>query len=335
MVGTEGDPAGARRRFEEAADTFRARRQPAGELACLVQLGHMAWWSDDAEGLASAAERAFVMESDAYEPVSPIACLARALLYDIGNDSRMMLVELDKILPGAVNDSWWGIVCWARAIALLELGHTGEALEAADRALAHGRFLHAPLAQTTRLQALWYQGRQAEVLDALPDAVLHIEQSGYRNHTALATALATVVHAFTGDQQGATDALAKAQAASIQVAEMPLIDANLSIAEAAVAAADGDDETARAKLAAHAARRQVGDGMAAAPQQRHLALFYVLVPETRAIWERADLGAPVGTRSGSRPRAGGRARWVRPSAVDATARSRDHRAGPLAGPVGR
>ena len=161
MVGTEGDPTGARRRFEDAADTFRARGQPAGELACLVQLGHMSWWSDDAEGLASAAERTFMMESDGYEPVAPLACLARALLYDIGNDSRMMLAELDKILPGAVNDSWWGIVCWARAIALLELGHTDEALEAADKALAHGRFLHAPLAQTTRLQALWYQGRRS------------------------------------------------------------------------------------------------------------------------------------------------------------------------------
>jgi hypothetical protein len=32
--------------------------------------------------------------------------------------------------------------------------------------------------------------------------------------------------------------------------------------------------------------------MTAAPQQRHLALFYVLVPETRTIWEAADLGPP-------------------------------------------
>jgi DNA-binding SARP family transcriptional activator len=292
MVGTEGDPAGARRRFEEAADGFHARGQPAGELACVVQLGHMAWWSDDAEGLATAAERAFLMESAGYEPVAPIACLARALLYDIGNDSRMMLAELDKILPGAVNDSWWGIVCWARAIALLDLGLTDEALEAADKALAHGRFLHAPLAQTTRLQALWYQGRTAEVLDALPDVVRHIERSGYRNHTALAAALAAVVYAFTDDGNGAADALAKAQAAATLVADVPLVDANLSVADAAVAAAAGDDEAARDTLAAHARRRQVGVGMAAAPQQRHLALFYVLVPETRAIWERADLGPP-------------------------------------------
>ena len=292
MVGTEGDPAGARRRFTEAADTFRARGQPAGELACLVQLGHMAWWSDDAEGLAIVAERAFVMESDGYEPVAPIACLARALLHDIGNDSRSMLAELDKILPGSVNDTWWGIVCWARAIALLELGHTDEALEAADKALAHGHFLHAPLAQTTRLQALWYHGRHAEVLDALPDAVRQIEQSGYRNHTALAAALATVVYAFTGDEQGAAAALATAKASATLVADVPLVDANLSIAEAAAAAAAGDDETARRALAAHAARRQVGEGMAAAPQQRHLALFYVLVPETRAVWDRADLGPP-------------------------------------------
>jgi hypothetical protein len=152
----------------------------------------------------------------------------------------MMLAELDKILPGAVNDTWWGIVCWARAIALLELGHTDEAVDAADKALAHGRFLHAPLAQTTRLQALWYQGRNTEVLDALPEVVRHIEQSGYRNHTALATALATVVYAFTGDDRGAADALAKTKASATLVAEVPLVGANLSLAEAAVTAAAGD-----------------------------------------------------------------------------------------------
>jgi LuxR family transcriptional regulator, maltose regulon positive regulatory protein len=292
MVGTDGDPAGARRRFEEAADAFRARGQPAGELACVVQLGHMAWWSDDAEGLATVATRTFVMESDGYEPVAPLACLARALLYDIGNDSRMMLAELEKILPGTVNDTWWGIVCWARAIALLELGHNDAALEAADKALAHGRFLHAPLAATTRLQALWYEGRTAEVVDALPDVLRSIEQSGYRNHTALATALATVVYAFMGDEQGAADALARTMAAATLVADVALVDANLSIAQAAVAAAGGDDATAADTLAAHAGRRQVGEGMAAAPQQRHVALFYVLVPETRAIWEQADLGPP-------------------------------------------
>ena len=292
VVGTEGDPAGARGRFTEAADRFHALGRPDGELACVVQLGHMAWWSDDVDGLATVAARTFAMESDGYEPVAPLACLARALLHDIENDSRSMLAELDKILPGAVNDSWWGIVCWARAIALLELGHTDAAVQAADKALAHGHFLHAPLAQTTRLQALWYQGRTDEVLEELPDAVRRIEQSGYRNHTTLATALAAVVSAFTGDEQGAADSLATAQASATRVADVPLVDANLSIAEAAVAAAAGDDETARATLAAHAARRQVGEGMAAAPQQRHLALFYVLVPETRAIWDAADLGPP-------------------------------------------
>ena len=143
------------------------------------------------------------------------------------------------------------------------------------------------------------------------------------------------MYTFTGDQQGAADALAKAKAASTLVAEMPLIDANLSIAEAAVAAAGGDDETAGATLAAHAARRQVGEGMAAAPQQRHLALFYVLVPETRAVWERADLGPPWALGRDLAPRAGGRARRAWPSAVDATARSRHNRAGPPTGAVGR
>lgn len=290
VVGTEGDPEGARQRFEDAADTFRALGQPAGELASLVQLGQMAWWSDDPESLATVAKRAFELESGGYEPVAPLACLARALVHDIGNDSRRMLTELDRILPGSVNETWWGIVCWTRAIALLELGHAHGTLEAAEQALAHGQFLHAPLAQTTRLQALWYQGKTTEVLEELPSVFQVIKESGYRNHTALAAALSSVVHAFLGQREAAANYLALTQAAATVVADAPLVDTNVSIAEAAVAVARGDEAAAAATLAAHAERRPVGEGMAAAPQKRHLALFYVMVPETRPIWDDADLG---------------------------------------------
>lgn len=290
VVGTEGDPEGARQRFEAAADAFRALGQPAGELACLVQLGQMAWWSDDPESLATVAKRAFELEAGGYGAVAPLACLARALVHDIANDSQRMVAELDRILPGSVNEAWWGIVCWARAIALLDLGYLPETLGAAGEALAHGRFLHAPLAQTTRLQARWYQGETAEVLEALPDVFRSIEGSGYRNHTALAAGLSSVVHAFLGESQQAEDYLARARAAATVVADAPLVDTNLAIAEAAVAVAKGDEATAAAVLAAHRERRPVGEGMAGAPQKRHLALFYVLVPETRAVWDGADLG---------------------------------------------
>jgi LuxR family maltose regulon positive regulatory protein len=53
---------------------------------------------------------------------------------------------------------------------------------------------------------------------------------------------------------------------------------------------EGDEPTEAARLAAHVGRRPVRQGISAAPQQRHLALLYVLVPATRAVWDDADLG---------------------------------------------
>lgn len=290
MVSAESDPETARQRFEDAADGFRALGNTAGELACVVQLGLMAWWSDDTDGLGSVAKQVFELEAAGYEDAVPLACLARALLYDIANDSRRMLAELDRIMPGTLNHAWWGIVSWARAIGLLELGHTAEAQEAAEEALDHAEFLHAPLAQTTRLQALWYQGQTAEALETLPGVLHQIKESGFRNHTALAASQCSVVHAFQGQHEQASGYLAQAQAAATVVSDAPLVDTNLSIAEAAVALASGDEATAAAALTAHVARRPVREGLSAAPQQRHLALFYVLVPDSRPVWDQADLG---------------------------------------------
>ena len=287
---TDGDPDGARRLLDGCAADFRALGHTVGEIACLVQLGQMAWWSEDPEALVAVAARGFELEAAGCKEVVPLACLARALLFDIDNDSRRMLAELDRIMPGSLNDAWWGIVSWVRAIGLLELGHTSEALEAAEHALARAELLHAPLAQTTRLQALWYQGKADEVLETLPDVLLRIKGSGYPNHTALVASQCSVVHALVGQSDRAAGYLAQARAAASATLDAPLVDTNLSVAEAAVAVAAGDEAKAAATLTAHIARRPMRQGLSAAPQQRHLALFYVLVPASRPVWDSADLG---------------------------------------------
>lgn len=290
VITSESDPDDARERFEAAAIEFRNRDQTAGEIACLVQLGQMAWWSDDADALTLVAKRTFELEAAGSGAMTPLACLGRALLFDIANDSRSMLAELDRILPSSLNEAWWGIVCWARAIGLLELGLTAEALAAAEEAVAHGRFLHAPLAQITRLQALWYQGATEEVLDALPKLLDRVGGSGYRTQTTLVASQAAVASALVGRQEQAAAHLAQAEAAGALVAGAPLVDTNVSIARAAVALASGDETAAAEALTANARRHPLGDGMTAAAQQRHLALFYVLVPASRAHWDAADLG---------------------------------------------
>ncbi|HEY8525057.1 MAG TPA: BTAD domain-containing putative transcriptional regulator [Acidimicrobiales bacterium] len=290
VLAVESDPEGARHLLEECAAAFRDRGDTAGEIACLVQLGQMAWWSEQPEALAGVAARGFELEAAGCEEIVPLACLGRGLLFDIDNDSRSMLAELDRILPGSLNDAWWGIVCWTRAIGLLELGLTGAAVEAADAALAHADRLYAPLAQTTRLQALWFQGRTGEVRRALPGVLRSLKRSGYRHHTALVAAQCAASHALLGRAGDAAGYLEDARAAALGARQAPLVDTNLAIAEAAVALAEGDEERAAAALAADVADHPVRRGVTAAPQQRQLALYYVLVPATRPAWDAAELG---------------------------------------------
>jgi DNA-binding SARP family transcriptional activator len=99
-----------------------------------------------------------------------------------------------------------------------------------------------------------------------------------------------MVHAFRGQTARAAGYLDQARAAAVVAPDAPLADAAVSVAAAAVAVGDGDEESAAAALAAHLDRYPVGEGVAAASQQRHLALFYLLVPAIRPVWDRAELG---------------------------------------------
>jgi DNA-binding SARP family transcriptional activator len=286
---SDGDPSAAIRRFEACRAAFREVGDTPGEIACLVQLGRVAWWFDDEDALADAVVRVFELEADGWEEVVPLARLGRALLYDMSNDSRAMLAELDLIAPERLPDGWVGIERWMRAFGLLDLGHAAQALKAAEAALSHAGSLHIPLTQT-RMHALWYLGRATEVFDAAPDLERRIEDDGYQHHDVLMACNGAALHALVGRNERAARYLAGARGASVGLDEAPLVDTALAVAEASVALVEGDESAAAATLAAHVERTPLLEGVAAAPQRRHVALFYVLVASTRATWEGADLG---------------------------------------------
>lgn len=290
VVGVEGDLGGAWQDFEECATAFRAVGNTSGELACLVQLGQLAWWSDSPEHLATVTARAFELEAAGCEEAAPFACLGRALIFDIADDSRSMLSELDRIPAGSLSEPWLGLVSWARAIAHLQLGHAAAAQDAAETALTYACSLHAPLAEGTRLQARWYRGSLTEVLDALPALLERVGESGYRNSTVLLAAQCSVASAFRAQPDQAARYLEQARATANLVPETPLVDTGLAVAEATLALATGDEATASAVLTRYVDRHPVGVGLPVAAQRRHLALLYVLVPATRPVWDSTDLG---------------------------------------------
>ena len=294
MVSVEPDPGGAGDRFDDVARRFRESGHLAGELACLVQLGQLAWWSEDADRLVGLVGRVFELEGEGCPEAVPLACLGRALVIDLMNDSRGVLAALDRMPPGSLNDVWQGVVTWLRSTSLMHLGHAGAALVAAEEALLHAGPLHEPLAEGARLQAQWFLGEVEEVAEELPRLVDRMEAAGYRNYTAITAAECSLLHALRGEREAAAGYLARAVEAAADP-PAPLVETDLAIARAALAVELGDEEAAAGILADHVRDHPLGMGHSAAPQQRTLGLFYVLVPESRAQWDGAELGPSFAT----------------------------------------
>jgi DNA-binding SARP family transcriptional activator len=287
-VQTDSEAAG--RSLEEAAAAFRDKDDLTGELACIGQLAHIAWWWEQPERMVAIAIRILEMEAAGFEQAVPIACLARALVADLTNDSTAALAELDRIPAGSFNTTWQSLVDWVRSLSLHHLGRPAEALEAAERACENAGPLHAPVIEAARLQALWFLGLPAELLRTLPTLVDRTAAVGLRNYSALMAATSCLALAHVGRPDEAARYLERARGV-VAPGEVPLIDVNLATAAAALAVARGDESAAAAELSRYLAESPLlGTGHAAAPQQRSLALWYVLVPSSRAVWDGLPLG---------------------------------------------
>ena len=285
------DPAAATRDLQEAADGFRVDGNIAGELACMAQLGQLAWWSENPLELLRLAQRLFEMEAQGIEAAQPLACVGRALIADMAADAEGTLAELGRIAAGAIRGTTLGLVHWMRATSLNFLGRLEAAQAEAEAAVVLCGPLLTPMVESARLQSRWFRGEVDEVLRAWPPIVDRMVATGLRNHTSLMASTACLAFGAAGRLDHATRylELARSSAAAPQI---PLIDVNLVIAEAIVLVARGDDAGAARVLAGYVDRSPpVGQGLAAFPQLRSLAIWYVLVPATRPAWDEAPLGS--------------------------------------------
>lgn len=285
------DPGTAVEQLQDAAVTYRRAGDIAGELACIAQLAQVAWWLEQPERMLGIASRVLEMEAEGHLGAVPFACFARVLLADLANESSLALAELDRIPAGSFNQTFQTLVDWLRSTSLNHLGRPDEALAAAERACAIAGPIHRPLVETARLQALWFQGKVDEAVRELPPLAERIAALGLRNYTALISASSCLALAHNGRPGDAVPFLERARSVGIAPGEVPLVDVNLATAEAALAVARGDEAGATAVLDDYLARWPLlGTGHAAAPQQRSLAFWYLLVPRSREMWDTAPLG---------------------------------------------
>lgn len=284
------DPYEAAAQLEAAAAAFRRDGHQGGELACLSQLGQVAWWWELPEQMADVVARVLELDAAGCDEAHGLACLARALIFDMANDPTAALAEVDRIRPGTFGPAWQSAVDWFRSTSLHHLGRPAEALAVAERALANaGGLLHAPMVETAQLQAKWFLGRVDEVLERFPAVAYQASATGLCNYEAIVAAACSFVFSVVGRVDDAARHLEAARAAEASRA-IPLVDVNLLLADAMLAVATGDEGSASELLAGYLERTELDTGHAAAPQRRTLALWYVLVPSTRRWWDEADLG---------------------------------------------
>jgi LuxR family transcriptional regulator, maltose regulon positive regulatory protein len=289
VVNVEHSPREATRDLIAAAEAFREHGDVDGELACVAQLGQVAWWAEDPSLLGGVVLRVFEMEAAGYDNAVPIACLGRALVADLAADSQRVLDELSCIPPDRLRGTWQSLAEWLRAMALHHLGRLAESLAAAERGRSTAGPLLAPVIESSRLQALWYLGDIQPVLEGLPRLADWAVAAGMRNNAALIAAGAAMAHGAVGAPDQAAHYLEIAQR-SASAADAPLVDANLTVAGAATAIARGDEAAASQLLNDYLDRSPVPSvGVTASLHRRSLALWFVLCPSTRKVWDEADL----------------------------------------------
>jgi len=291
VAGAWTDPVATRERLEDAAIAFRHDGSPAAEVACMMQLARLAWVYEQPERLVALAVRLFELEEAGYDQAEPLAHLARAGIAMLTGNWEGVITELDCITWPAPNPPLRCLADWLRAISLNYLGRPSEALRFALQASDAANPLPVPAADGVRIQSLWLLGRVDDVVEELPMLSERVSATGLKDFTAYTLAMASYAAALTGRIEEAREYLDRARRVAPTSPAVPMVDANLAVAEAELAIASGDDQHAALALREYLTTAPpVGTGMAAVAQYTSLPAWYVSAPETRASWDQARLG---------------------------------------------
>ena len=289
--GTWSEPVGAELALEAAAKAFRLDQNLAGEMACLAQLARLAWIFERPEKIIGIAARLFELESLEYDKARPLACLARAAIAQPMGNWEAALTELDSVPARSLSAPWQSVAEWLRSMCLNHLGRPGEALTAIRRARDSDSPLPVPALEAVRLHALWLRGEIDDVVHELPAFLSRVSATGLSDFVAYMTAAGSMVAAIAGRTEDATKHLEHARRAAPTSPAVPMVDANLAIAEATLAVASADEPRAVRLLEHHLqGSPPLETGLTALVHHTMLALWYVLVPDSRRTWDHAPLG---------------------------------------------
>jgi LuxR family transcriptional regulator, maltose regulon positive regulatory protein len=277
------DLATAGRLLREAADAFHSSGNTIGEMACLLSLFHIAFWRGDSAAEEPIMARWDELAAKGNTEAAAAVTLGRALLTA---DLAQAQAELDR-LPSRPPGPMAPIADWLRAhILLLTLGDPERAESWARQALPRAASTLRTSIRCELVESLRLMGRVDEANREATTLLQELESGVVRSPRHLTVVV--VLRAFLGRVADAEQVLTELRAAAdtSQIAWAPIAAA---VGEAACAVASGNDQQAAQLL-----RKVIDHSMA-----RHrvllricpasLPLYYVLVPESRAEWDEADL----------------------------------------------
>lgn len=270
-----------------AAALFRAEGDADGELAAMALLGRVAWWLARLDVLGEVFPRLLELDADGHPLARALAGIGRAVLADLAGDDDMVLAALDGIDPDVLDPSWAAVADWLRASTLATAGRAAEALQVLEAIAPSTDPAFAATTEGGRLTALWSLGEVDRVAAELPALLDRVRAAGLTQNVLVGLTQAAVVEAMLGDLDAAAEHLDEAR--RVQHEAGAGAPARLALAEATLLAAAGDEAGATAHLRDTIATHGLVSGSERRAWRVALTLTYVLVPESRAWWDAAEL----------------------------------------------
>jgi ATP/maltotriose-dependent transcriptional regulator MalT/DNA-binding SARP family transcriptional activator len=281
-----GDAVGV---LDEAVRRCQAEGDIDGEMRAIAQLGRLAWWQQDAAALVPLTQRVGELAATGHPAAAALARVARAIYADVAGDDAGVIRELGAIEPSVLDPAWEVLVAFLYCMVTLDLGETGPVHEAVDRLYPESDVTMRALLDSMRLRAWWHEGRVDDYTQRFTTSVTEVMQrSGVAYQHIYSLAIGSITSSYAGcldeARRGLDEATARMAATSSQA-----LAPYLHVAAAALALGDGDEERAAAELRAAFDVTHWEKGPERRLWRRFMALTYVLLPETRALWDDLDL----------------------------------------------
>jgi LuxR family transcriptional regulator, maltose regulon positive regulatory protein len=288
LVELERGPAPPAGLLEAAAAAYRARGDTGGELTALGQWNALAFCQADGAALGLQVARLGTLARDGVAGAGPLARLGRGMLAFVRGDWGG---ALDALGPGPAGPLPGELAAAAAALssqALVGMGEVAEAEQASRLALELAGPRYRRMAARAAVVVATAAGRWEEVTATVHSLLEGPDCVAWLDSTAIDHALATLLACRTGDPGAARTHLASAGRAAARPGDRAA-EVLLALARADCALLAGDEDRARSLLRAELDERRLGAPGTHLAHLFHLALLYVLLPETRGPWDAADL----------------------------------------------